>query len=180
YAVEPCRAIDLGCGSGKSALWLAAQGFDVLGIDLSPAAIEIAERSSRDRSGSAARRTGRREGSARFVCGRYPEDFLDSDLPPGSFGLVTERGFLQHQGGSGMAAVLERTRRIMEPDALFYSLITAREGASGFWGPRRWTESEIRDAVERYFRIEEMKLSVFTPGEEGSIPAWITVMRPRS
>lgn len=34
------RAIDLGCGEGRNALWLAEQGWDVLGVDLSSVAIE--------------------------------------------------------------------------------------------------------------------------------------------
>jgi SAM-dependent methyltransferase len=40
--VTPCRAIDLGCGAGNYAIWLAGKGFDVTGIDLAPTAIRIA------------------------------------------------------------------------------------------------------------------------------------------
>jgi SAM-dependent methyltransferase len=40
--IAPCRAIDLGCGTGTNAVWLAQQGFDVVGLDLSPLAIEQA------------------------------------------------------------------------------------------------------------------------------------------
>src|SRR6266487_705965 len=36
------RAIDLGCGTGANAVWLAQQGFDVMGVDISPLAIERA------------------------------------------------------------------------------------------------------------------------------------------
>src|SRR5260221_10156924 len=36
------RAIDLGCGTGANAVWLAQQGFDVTGVDISPLAIERA------------------------------------------------------------------------------------------------------------------------------------------
>ncbi len=35
-------ALDLGCGQGRNALWLAEQGFTVTGLDLSPVAIEQA------------------------------------------------------------------------------------------------------------------------------------------
>ncbi|HLW68214.1 MAG TPA: class I SAM-dependent methyltransferase [Gemmataceae bacterium] len=41
--LAPCRAIELGCGTGTNAVWLAQQGFDVTGIDLSPTAIERAK-----------------------------------------------------------------------------------------------------------------------------------------
>src|SRR5262249_21455293 len=38
-AIQPGRAVELGCGTGASAVWLAQWGFDVTGIDLSPSAI---------------------------------------------------------------------------------------------------------------------------------------------
>jgi 2-polyprenyl-3-methyl-5-hydroxy-6-metoxy-1,4-benzoquinol methylase len=38
----PGRAIDLGCGEGDNAIFLAQHGFQVTGIDFSPAAIDKA------------------------------------------------------------------------------------------------------------------------------------------
>jgi SAM-dependent methyltransferase len=40
--ITPCRALELGCGTGTNAVWLAQQGFEVVGVDLSPLAIEKA------------------------------------------------------------------------------------------------------------------------------------------
>lgn len=42
YKVQPCRAVELGCGTGTNSVWLAQQGFEVTGIDLVPLAIERA------------------------------------------------------------------------------------------------------------------------------------------
>ena len=36
------RALEVGCGTGTNALWLAAHGFDALGVDVSPLAIDRA------------------------------------------------------------------------------------------------------------------------------------------
>lgn len=36
------RVIDLGCGSGSNAIFLASHGFEVIGVDLSPVAIDKA------------------------------------------------------------------------------------------------------------------------------------------
>jgi SAM-dependent methyltransferase len=44
--VEPCGAIDLGCGTGGNARFLAERGFQVAGVDLSSRAIAIARRRS--------------------------------------------------------------------------------------------------------------------------------------
>jgi 2-polyprenyl-3-methyl-5-hydroxy-6-metoxy-1,4-benzoquinol methylase len=40
--IRPCKTIDLGCGAGNQAVYLAGMGFSMTGIDSSPAAIEIA------------------------------------------------------------------------------------------------------------------------------------------
>jgi SAM-dependent methyltransferase len=40
--LEPGRALDVGCGEGGDALWLAARGWDVLGVDISQVAIDRA------------------------------------------------------------------------------------------------------------------------------------------
>ena len=40
-SLPPGRALDLACGSGRDALWLAQQGWSVTAVDGSPAAIEI-------------------------------------------------------------------------------------------------------------------------------------------
>ena len=39
--LSPGKALDLACGSGRNALWLAKQGWSVTAVDGSPAAIEI-------------------------------------------------------------------------------------------------------------------------------------------
>ncbi len=40
------RALDVGCGLGRNSRWLAAYGFEVMGIDLSPYAVDEATRRS--------------------------------------------------------------------------------------------------------------------------------------
>lgn len=39
--IKPCRAIDLGSGTASNVVYLAQQGFDMTGVDFSPAAVEI-------------------------------------------------------------------------------------------------------------------------------------------
>jgi methyl halide transferase len=40
--ILPCRALELGCGTGTNAVELARRGFDVTAVDCAPRAIEIA------------------------------------------------------------------------------------------------------------------------------------------
>lgn len=45
--IRPCRALELGCGTGTNSVWLAQQGFEVTGIDLAPLAVARAEQRAR-------------------------------------------------------------------------------------------------------------------------------------
>lgn len=38
--LRPGRALDLGCGEGRNAVWLAEHGWQVTGVDFSPVALE--------------------------------------------------------------------------------------------------------------------------------------------
>ncbi len=40
--VSPTRTLEIGAGTGTNAIWLAARGFDVLGIDVLPLGVERA------------------------------------------------------------------------------------------------------------------------------------------
>lgn len=47
HAIQPCRALELGCGTGTNCVWLAEQGFEVTGVDVAPLAVEQAEARAR-------------------------------------------------------------------------------------------------------------------------------------
>lgn len=46
-AIRPCRALEIGCGTGTNSVWLAQQGFEVTGVDVAPLAIERAKERAR-------------------------------------------------------------------------------------------------------------------------------------
>jgi methyl halide transferase len=43
HTIQPCRALDIGCGTGTNSVWLAQQGFEITGVDLAPLAVERAK-----------------------------------------------------------------------------------------------------------------------------------------
>src|SRR5262245_16453477 len=46
--ISPRRAVELGCGTGTNAVWLAQRGFDVTAIDISPTAVQRARQRAAD------------------------------------------------------------------------------------------------------------------------------------
>ena len=74
--LRPGRALDVGCGEGGDALWLAEQGWDVLGVDVSRVAL--------DRAATRARETGM---SARTAWEH--RDLLTWSPPAAAYDLVT-------------------------------------------------------------------------------------------
>lgn len=73
------RALDLGCGEGADALWLAAQGWAVTGVDWSDVAL------ARARAAAAGRGV-----AATFVEGDITDAaWLGAQSPTGTFDLVT-------------------------------------------------------------------------------------------
>ena len=168
------RVFDAGCGNGKSAVWLAENGFEVIGVDQSAPAIEQARRRAVSR--------GTHE-RTRFIVARFPDEVASADLKhtlaPASFDLVIERAFLQHVGSR---QALKRTvgilAELLTVDGALFSLMIASEGMAESWGITRWSRREVRRALEPVFVIEEMYLDVFTPGKPGSVPAWVTPARP--
>jgi SAM-dependent methyltransferase len=47
--LPPGRALDLACGEGRNAVWLAAKGWDVTGVDFAEAALDKARRLAGER-----------------------------------------------------------------------------------------------------------------------------------
>ena len=45
--LTPGRALDVACGEGRNAIWLAEQGWTVTGVDFSPVALDKARRTGR-------------------------------------------------------------------------------------------------------------------------------------
>lgn len=47
--IKPCKSIELGCGIGNYAIYIATKGFNVTGIYISPSAISIAKKKAKEK-----------------------------------------------------------------------------------------------------------------------------------
>ncbi|MFE7311935.1 class I SAM-dependent methyltransferase [Streptomyces sp. NPDC057555] len=114
------RALDLGCGPGRNALYLASLGFEVDAVDLSPAAVAWAE--ERARAAGAA---------IRFHCGNAfaaptdPGGVLD-----GRYDLIYDSGCFHHLPPHRRISYLALLERALAPGG-FFGLTCFAAGAMG-------------------------------------------------
>ncbi|MFF4650625.1 class I SAM-dependent methyltransferase [Streptomyces sp. NPDC001380] len=100
--IAPGRALDLGCGPGRNALFLASRGFEVDAVDLAPAALAWAE----DRAHEAG-------ADVRFVCGDAFR-LADTELT-GPYDLVVDSGCLHHLPPHRRISYLALLDRVLAP-----------------------------------------------------------------
>ncbi|BBC33454.1 hypothetical protein SGFS_047480 [Streptomyces graminofaciens] len=120
------RALDLGCGPGRNALHLAARGYRVDAIDLSPTAIAWA--------GERVAEAGEQAASAiRFHCGNA----FTSTALTGPYDLIHDSGCFHHLPPHRRVSYLALLDRLLAPGGHF-SLTCFAAGAMG---------SELPDAA---------------------------------
>lgn len=155
--IKRCRAIDLGCGTGENAIYLAQKGFDVTRVDYAEAAIEKARRRAKD-SGV----------QIRFIV----DDLTKLRHVSGTFGLLLDYGVLDD--------LRPRQREQYLRNILPLTHSGARYLLWGFEYPMRWWErfvpffdlpffpGEIEQRFGPYFEIEriagKMDYSKWPPG----------------
>lgn len=167
HAVQPGPCLDIACGSGKSLVYLAEQGFQAHGIDIAPTALSEAE--------ALAKQSGV---ELELLLGRFPQDAPSGDWQR-RFTFVSDRGFFHLLTQSeDRERYFDTLSRILSPGGLYYTLIAKKEGAQGSGGPPKWREDEVRRAVEPYLELRELSANIFKPWNPGSMPAWILVGEP--
>jgi cyclopropane fatty-acyl-phospholipid synthase-like methyltransferase len=102
--LQPCRAVDLGCGSGANAVFLAQHGFDVTGVDFAASALDKAARHAAE--------------------GGVKVDWVQDDLThlahvSGPFDLLVDYGALDDLGRRDRDRYVEQVTPLAAPGARF-------------------------------------------------------------
>ncbi len=163
--IHPCRAVDLCCGSGTDAIYLARRGFQVTALDIAPTALSLARRKARAAGVSA--------------------DWLLANVlaPPNlaPFDFIYDRGCYHVVRDQNLAAYLETLRRLSRPGAQFLLLAARAEEE----GPNRnrsgVTEEELRFDLLPLFDIEWLRQIRLESNEPGiGPPGWAALLRRSS
>jgi SAM-dependent methyltransferase len=102
--IRPGRALDLGCGPGRNAIFLAAQGFEVDAVDLSPTAIAWARERAR---------------AADVDISLYCADAFTLDALTGPYQLIYDSGCFHHLPPHRRISYLALLERTLAPGGLF-------------------------------------------------------------
>lgn len=165
YPVVPGRALDVGCGTGTNALWLARQGFEVFGVDISDVAIDRAR----------ARMDG-----VDLPCRFATLDFLNDTVPGGPFSFVFDSGcFHVFDDASYRVQFAERVAAVLDGDGLWLSLIGSTEGPERDHGPPRRSLRDVANAVEPSLEIVEIRSFEFIGNLPTPAAAWQCLSRRR-
>jgi SAM-dependent methyltransferase len=129
------RVLDVGCGTGDNAVYLARRGHDVLGIDSAPFAIERAQAKSI---------AGRWLTGPRFAV----HDALDLVTLGETFGTVIDCGLFHALSDEERRPYVEGLGAVLEEGGRFFMLCFSEHEPDG-WGPRRIRTDEIADTFRR-------------------------------
>jgi len=145
HAIAPARALEVGCGTGTNAIYLAQHGFEVLGVDISPIAIETAR--------------AKAHGRCRFET----VDFLNEATPHGGpFQFVFDRGcFHAFDDDQERARFAQNVAAGLVTGGLWLSLIGSTEGAPRDAGPPRRSARDVMNAIEPSLEIVQFRSDEF-------------------
>lgn len=165
YPVKPCKALDIGCGTGDNIIWLAKNGFNSSGIDISTTAVEMAKQKIKENGVDAP---------------VHCLDFLKEDIPGNPFGFIFDRGcFHSFAEKEERTTFVENVYRILNKGGLWLSLIGNYDDGRLDIGPPKRTALEVIEVVEPKFEIILLKSGIFD--SEDIIPSkiWICLMKKR-
>lgn len=163
--LTPCKALDIGCGSGDNSVWLAQQNFQVTGVDVSEIAM-----------GKAQEKACQAKVTGTFLV----MNFLTGNLAGGPFGFAFDRGFFHaFHSDEERRKCAEKVAAHLEEKGLWLTLVGSADDPRPGPGPPRRTARDIVQAVEPFFEILSLVSGHFGSARPDPPRAWVCLMRKR-
>lgn len=141
------RVLDVGCGTGENALYLAQTGFSVTGIDLAGSAIRAAKQKVRERGLRADFRVA---------------NALSLDLQNDYYDNVVDSGLFHTFSDENRPIFASEIFRVLARGGNYFMLCFSEKEPADWGGPRRVTKKEIEATLSPLFRINYIRDEFFT------------------
>jgi len=165
WPIKPCKALEVGCGTGTDSVWLSKQGFQTTAYDVSPIAIEMAQKQADDKLTTVDFKVF---------------DFFNESLKPGEFGFIFDRGvFHGLESREERLEMAKHVSTVLEKNGLWLSLIGNADGIKTEPGPPLRSAEQVVSAIEPYFKILSIRASYFGNDEVKPARIWVCLMRKR-
>lgn len=149
YEIAPCRMLELGCGTGTNAVYLAQQGFGVTAFDLSPLAVEKATS---------------RAGEANVKVNLFVGDVCALPDLGEPFDFVFDRGVYHCVRRQNVEPFVQTVAALTAPGAYYLTLAgNANEPAPPEEGPPRVRAEEICRELSPAFDLVQLREFHFDP-----------------
>jgi SAM-dependent methyltransferase len=153
--------IDLGCGTGENALYLASRSVAVVGVDAAPTAVARADEKARLRGSGAT-----------FLVA----DALALEMLERTFDVAIDCGLFHTFSDADRVRFERSVQRTLRPGGR-YVLLCFSDNQPGDFGPRRVTQAEIRGTFATGWTVDSIVAERFAaqlPG--GGAEAWLALL----
>jgi SAM-dependent methyltransferase len=163
--IKPCKALEIGCGTGDNSIWLYQQSFHVVGIDASEVAIENAKEKAL---------------KANAICTFLVSDVLTSPIDGAPYGFAFDRGcFHTLASDKERRRFAENVHDHLGENGLWLSLLGNADEERDGPGPPQRTARDIVNAVEPCFEILSLVSGSLGSNRPNPPRAWVCLMRKR-
>ncbi len=139
--------LDVGCGTGENALYLAEKGLAVVGVDLTNRAIAAARAKAAERK----LKIDFQEGNA-----------LSLDFKDGIFDNVIDSGLFHTFPDDDRPVYAREVARVLAWRGKYFMLCFSEKEPTNWGGPRRVTRKEIEATFSSFFKINYIRDALFT------------------
>ncbi|MBG9455607.1 methyltransferase [Lysinibacillus sphaericus] len=151
--IRPNKVLELGCGAGRNAIYLAKQGCSVVGVDLSDKALQWAQR-----------RVDEANVNVELICA----NIFELNLQEESFDFIYDSGCFHHIAPHRRVTYIELIRKLLKPNGYFALCSFEEHGSYGgsaisdeevyikrsLEGGLGYTKKQLKEVFQLFEKIE--------------------------